>query len=360
MSNSTIGVFLNLGESFTDLGGQAELMLRQNILPYSRAFDRVYIFTYTPEKFKLPPNCYLVTPPPRLHRYIYALLLPLIHTRLIHQCQLLRCFQLAGTLPAIIAKLLYGTKFVFNYGYDYVAFARIEAKPLQAQLFSWLTPITVRFATGIIAKNKSLLPATRHAPRAIYLPNGVDTKLFKPKPKRFSKVPTVLYVGRLEPQKNLTTLLTALVEVKRKLKVIFIGQGSQRQKLFNLASKLNLNLLIKPPVIHSQLPKIYRSADIFVLPSLIEGSPKVLLEAMACGLPIVATAVPGIKEILTRRTGILVSPTITGLTQGLTQVLTQPNLARRLSQAARRQVTKHYNQDTIIASEIKFLQSCAH
>ena len=170
----------------------------------------------------------------------------------------------------------------------------------------------------------------------------------------------MLYVGRLEPQKNLTVLLTALTRVKKRLKIVFVGQGSQRQKLLDLASKLNLNLVIKSPVIHSQLPKIYQSADLFVLPSLIEGSPKVLLEAMATGLPIVAANVSGIKEILTRRTGILVPPTITGLTQGLTQVLTQPNLARRLSQAARRQVTKHYNQDTIIASEIKFLQSCAH
>jgi glycosyltransferase involved in cell wall biosynthesis len=352
MKNSTIAVFLNLGESFASLGSQAELMISQNITAFAKAFKRVYVFTYNQESVKLPPNCILITPPRPLHRYLYALLLPFIHGRIIRQCQVLRCFQLTGTVPAIIAKLFYGSKFVFNYGYDYAAFARIEGKPLQAQLFSWLTPVTVKFATGIIVKNKSLLQATRHAPRAIYLPNSVDIKLFRPKAKQLSQIPTILYVGRLEPQKNLVSLLTAISKLKRKVKIIFVGQGSQRQKLLDQARRLKLNLVIKTPVAHSRLPAIYQAADIFVLPSLIEGSPKVLLEAMACGLPIVATRVTDIKA------GILVASTVTGLASGINRILSDPWLARRLGVAARRKAVKHYNQDNIIATEINYLKTC--
>lgn len=348
MKNSTLGLFLNLGESFTSLGGQAELMISQNIAAFSKAFRKVYVFTYSQESVRLPQNCVLVTPPFSIHRYFYAILLPLIHRRLIHRCDLLRCFQLSGTVPALMAKLLYGSKFIFNYGYDYTAFARIEAKPLQALGFKLLEKIASRLATGIIVKNKNLkIPG-------FYLPNGVDIKLFKPKTKRLSQIPTLLYVGRLEPQKNLTVLLTALVRVKKKLKIVFVGQGSQRQKLLDQARRLQLNLSIKPPVPHSQLLAIYQSADIFVLPSLIEGSPKVLLEAMACGLPIVTTDVSDIKA------GIVVKPTVAGLAAGINRVLSYPQLAHRLGASARREVTRHYNQDTIIKSEIKFLQSCAH
>lgn len=363
MKHSTIGIFLNLGESFTSLGGQAELMLRQNILPYSKAFSRVYVFTYDKEAFALPSNCHLITPPFKFHRYIYALLLPFFYSRIIRQCQVLRCFQLSGTVPALIAKLLYGSKFVFNYGYDYAAFARIEAKPFRSLGFKLLGKITSGLATGIIFKSESLLLAISHKPLAkfIYLPNSVDTKLFKPKPKGFSGASTVLYVGRLEPQKNLPVLLHALAQAKKRLRIIFVGQGSQKPNLLRQAKQLNLDLTLKAPVSHSQLPAIYRSADIFVLPSLIEGSPKVLLEAMASGLPIVATAVSGITEIIkSPATGILVEPTVTGLTSGINYVLSHPQSARRLGQAARRQAVKQYNQEQIITSEIKFLNSCAH
>lgn len=347
MKNSTLGLFLNLGESFTSLGGQAELMISQNITAFSKAFRKVYVFTYSQESVRLPQNCVLVTPPFSIHRYFYALLLPIIHGRIIRQCNLLRCFQLAGTLPAIISKLVYGTKFVFNYGYDYAAFARIEGKPIQVLGFKLLKKIASRLATSIIVKNKNLkVPG-------FYLPNGIDTKLFKPKPKQSSKIPVVLFIGRLEPQKNLTVLLTALNRIKRKVKVIFVGQGSQRQKLLDQAKKLQLNLIIHDQITHSQLPKTYQSADIFVLPSLIEGSPKVLLEAMACGLPIVATDVTDVKA------GIIVEPTVTGLTVGINRLLSDPQLAHRLGDSARREAVRHYNQDTIIKSEIKFLQSCA-
>ena len=356
MKKFTIGVFLNLGESFTSLSGQAELMLQANILPYAQAFDRVYIFTYAQEKVNLPANCYLVTPPFRLHRYIYTLILPFMHRSIIKQCNLLRCFQLAGTLPALISKLFYGSKFVFNYGYDYAAFAGIEGRPLQAQLFSWLKPIALKFATGVIVKNKDL-PV-----KGFYLPNGVDINQFHPPKRKFHhRIKTVLYVGRLEPQKNLIVLLTALAQVKTKLKIVIVGQGSQSQKLLHLAKQLKLNLVIKSPIAHSQLPKVYRSADLFVLPSLIEGSPKVLLEAMASNLPIVATNVPGSREIIKpNTTGILVEPTVADLGAGINQIFDQPSFARRLGQAAHRQAIKQYNQKKLMASEITFLQSCAH
>ena len=91
------------------------------------------------------------------------------------------------------------------------AMHRIEGKPLQAIGFRVLQQLVFKLADKIIVKNQSL-SAIIHLPSAksIYLSNGVDIKIFKPRPKRFSKVPTVLYVGRLEPQKNLAVLLTAL------------------------------------------------------------------------------------------------------------------------------------------------------
>src|SRR3989344_593403 len=352
MKNSTLAVFLNLGESFASLGGQAELMISQNIAAFAKAFKRIYVFTYNQESVKLPPNCILITPPRPLHRYLYALLLPFIHGRIIRQCQVLRCFQLSGTVPAIVAKLIYGSKFVFNYGYDYAAFARLEGKALQARSFSLLSLVAVKFAAGVIVKNKGLKI------KGHYLPNGVDIHQFAPKPKSNSKIKTVLFIGRLEPQKNLAILLTALAQAKRKLKIIFVGQGSQKQILISQAKTLKLNLTIRDNLTHSQLPKLYQSTDVFVLPSLIEGSPKVLLEAMACGLPVVATAVPGITEIIKSKvTGVLVKPTVAGLTSGINYVISHPQQARRLGIFARRRIQAEFGITQVMNQEIAILKS---
>ena len=353
MKHSTLGLFLNLGESFTSLGSQAELMINQNIKAFAKAFDQVYIFTYRQEKINLPENCILVTPPWPLHRYLYALLLPLIHSRIIRQCHLLRCFQLSGTVPALICKLVYGSKFVFNYGYDYVSFAKIEGKFIQAQLFSLLSPIAVKFAAVVIIKSQSLKI------KGHYLPNGVDPKLFIPKKSyRLSSPPIILYVGRLEPQKNLPTLLKSATKIKAIPQVIFIGSGSQKLALLNQAKKFKLKLVIKHRISHSQLPVIYRSADIFVLPSLIEGSPKVLLEAMASGLPCVASDILQHREVIThQRTGMLIQPTSLALSQAIDKLLRSTHLRRRLGQAARERIKADFDIKSIMAQEVKILKS---
>ena len=353
MKHSTIGVFLNLGESFTSLGGQADLMISQNITSFARAFSRVYVFTYQQEKVQLPKNCVLVTPPLPFHRYIYAILLPLIHHRIIRQCSLLRCFQLSGTVPALVAKLLYGSKFVFNYGYDYTSLAHIEGKTIQAQLFSWLSPPAIRFADSIIVKNKSLKI------KGHYLPNGVDTKVFKPKKSyRLLKPPTILYVGRLEPQKNLLNLLTALSHLKKSVKIVLVGQGSQQQQLLRTAKKLGVNLIIKSAIKHQNLPKVYRSADIFILPSLVEGSPKALLEAMASGLPCIASDISEHQEIINSgKTGLLVEPEALNLSRSIKILLSSFHQRTRLGRASHRHIQAKFDITPIMDREIAILKS---
>ena len=353
MKNSTIGVFLNLGESFTSLGGQAELMISQNIKAFAKNFSTVYVFTYKQESVTLPSNCILITPPLPLHRYIYALLLPVIHCRIIHRCNLLRCFQLSGTIPALMAKLIYGSKFVFNYGYDYAAFARIEGKPIQALLFSQLSLIAVKFAAGVIVKNKSLKI------KGHYLPNGVDTHLFKLKQSyRMSVPPTLLYVGRLEPQKNLLNLVSSLSDVAQPIKLILVGQGSQQRQLRQTAKRLGVNLVIRSALNHRDLPQVYRSADIFVLPSLAEGSPKVLLEAMVSGLPCIASDIAVHKEIINSgKTGLLVKPKPVNLSQAINSLLSSSHERAKFGRAARRHIQASFDITPIIEQEITILKS---
>jgi glycosyltransferase involved in cell wall biosynthesis len=160
--------------------------------------------------------------------------------------------------------------------------------------------------------------------------NGVDTDVFKPLPSTESTRNQfgwdgkfiVLYVGQISPRKGLSYLIHAASIISKKYpNVIFVIAGgipsyqeAETYRYFitlkKLILKLDLNHIVKflGPVPNNLLPHYYSSADIFVLPSLYEAFPKVLLEAMACGRPCVATNVGGVAEVLKNRVNGLLVP----------------------------------------------------
>lgn len=136
------------------------------------------------------------------------------------------------------------------------------------------------------------------------IPNGVDTDRFTPIERGKSPKVKVLFIGRLIPRKGFHRVVYALPEVRRFAQVPFevevVGTGAHRGELDFLAEKLGVSDLIRyvGMVPYDQLEKSYQYADIFVLTSLSEGMPSVILEAMGCGLPIIASDVGGNNEIV--------------------------------------------------------------
>jgi|SRR3989344_7086461 len=130
--------------------------------------------------------------------------------------------------------------------------------------------------------------------RVIYIPNGVDLKKFdKLKAKKFAN-PTLIFVGRLHPQKNLKTLISAIVIVKEKIpnvRLLIVGDGEQKKELQRLARNLKLkaNIRFLGTKTRSDLVELYESCHAFILPSIYEGQPVTLLEAWAAKLPVVVT-----------------------------------------------------------------------
>lgn len=126
----------------------------------------------------------------------------------------------------------------------------------------------------------------------------------------------VLYVGRLDPGKGLEHLLAAmhliLLERREGMTLHLVGSGRLETELRQQAQELQLAEHIKfhGYIAHGEeLLALYRASSVFVLPSLSEGLPLVLLEAMACGVPIVATRVGGIPDIISDGVhGLLVQP----------------------------------------------------
>ena len=145
------------------------------------------------------------------------------------------------------------------------------------------------------------------ASKLITMRNGIDLVRFKPmsKPEArkilgWAPVPTLISVGNLVENKGHHIAIEALSQLEN-FNLVVVGEGPERQALEFLASRIGVNsrVAFAGRIEQMDLPVYYSAADILVLPSSREGWPNVLLEAMACGTPVVATDVGGVAEIVT-------------------------------------------------------------
>jgi glycogen synthase len=188
------------------------------------------------------------------------------------------------------------------------------------------------------------------AERIRVIPNGIDLTEFAALPPRRSHSggPRVLYVGRLQPeQKGLETLVEAFAQLPRALdaQLRFVGEDwGGLARIVQVAHDRDVTDRVSTtgPVSRPELLAEYSSSDLFVLPSRFEPFGIVLLEAMAAGLPVVATRVGGIPEVVDEsRTALLVSPgDALSLADAIRRVLTDPALAARLGATGRQHVER--------------------
>jgi glycosyltransferase involved in cell wall biosynthesis len=165
--------------------------------------------------------------------------------------------------------------------------------------------------------------------------NWVDTRQFTAKPRATNSlgVTTLVYVGWLSPGKGVEYLLKAirmLLYERRQLRLNVYGGGVLEDSLKALAQELGIAQSVKFHgwVPNDKIPSILNQSDIFVFPTLREGMPNSLLQAMACGLPVVATNVTSIPEIVVNeRNGYLVPPrSPEALAAAIARMLDEPEL----------------------------------
>lgn len=362
----TLGIFFAMGDSFTNMAkvGQDELFKKFYLSYFAKNFDQVYIFSYANEKVSnLPSNTHLIPNKLRFHRYLYGLLMPFLNFSYILKCDVFRTYHLLGTPPAIVGRLFFARPFVFNFAYDYEKFAKIDGQYFQWLFFKLIRSLALVFASKIFAANREIFKKLPYK-KTVYLPNGVDVNFFKPhhsvilrrKSTKDLKKPIILSVGRLEKQKNFENLIFAMKGLNAKL--LIVGRGSLKEKLKNLAEKNNVNLKIIEKVPHTKMPRIYNQADIFVLPSFAEGSPKVLLEAMACGIACIASSVQGTKEIIVDSyNGLANSTQPIDMRDRLERLIINVSLRKKLGQNARKTIIDDFNLNILIKKEINILKS---
>ena len=361
-----LGIFPEQGGSITNLArtGQDTRFIRSYLGQYAQAFEKVYYFSYVDESPTVPDNCYVI-PNPGYHRWVYTFWLPFIQRRYVQKCDVFRVMQAYGAIPPLITKLLYGKPYVATYGYRYFENARIEGMKLRAYLFLWRARLGARFANRVIVTTDemaSYVSGFVPAQKILSVPNGVDTSLFRPFEARPDHRPqVVIYVGWLSPQKNLFMLIDALALIREpEFKLILVGDGELRTELEAHALQKNIPVEFAGVMPHQELPDILNNADVFVLSSLAEGHPKVLLEAMSCGLPCVGTNVQGTREVIRHgENGLLCELTKEDLANKVALVLSNPTMAARLGRQARAFITENFELDRLVAMEIDAMKSVA-
>ena len=198
------------------------------------------------------------------------------------------------------------------------------------------------------------------------VPNGIDLKRFEISSgeKKEGSAKTIIFVGRLHPVKGVQYLIEAMAIVHQQMpdvKLVIVGDGVERARLEELAEKLNLNGCIQfaGQVPQESIPRLMHQADVFALSSLSEGLPVVILEAMAAGLPIVATKVGGIPDIVEEGVnGYLVNAKSSEEIADRLLILLQNDEMREEIAAKNREKAKLYTWDKIADIVEKIYSEC--
>jgi len=270
-----------------------------------------------------------------------------------------------GGIEAVVAARLAGVPVAVHSEHGYELEMQ-SGLPLRRRL---LRHVVYRMASAVAAVTDEL--RDYHARQAWWSPgainvlyNGIDGQAFSPQPqvrdavRQRLGIPTVAlvvgWVGRMVPLKDLTTLLKAaeaLVPETPNLHVILVGSGSELSRLQDyVASSPQLRGRVVFPGTVDCVADLLNAMDIFVLPTLMEGMSNTLLEALAVGLPVVATRVGGNPEVVAEGVcGYLFPPQdVPGLVSQLRTLLRDPQLRADFGRAARERALRHFSLEGML------------
>lgn len=214
----------------------------------------------------------------------------------------------------LVAKIFYGVPYVVSLrGGDVPGL--VGQLNATHKLLAPLRRLVLQRARTVVANSEGLRELSEKADpypvRVIH--NGVDTEFFRPvatklRLSEWDGPLRILFVGRFQEQKNLEFFLRQLGRMSNSFELHLVGDGPQEKLLRNLAEQLGIaqSVVWHGWMSRAGLPGVYQSADCLVNPSLYEGMPNVVLEAMACGLPVIASKIPGNDTLVVHgETGLL-------------------------------------------------------
>jgi glycosyltransferase involved in cell wall biosynthesis len=228
------------------------------------------------------------------------------------------------------------------------------------KLIAPLRKLILKNSTAVVANSVSLMELARKSDEREYkvIPNGIDTGFYCPGTVKTNSENRCefLFVGRMQPQKNLFFLFDCISSLKNKTTKPFVfnivGDGYQRAELERYAIESGIDSSVK---FHGwlekeELLKMYQNCDCLVNPSLYEGMSNVLLEAMACAMPVIASKVTGNDVLVNHgQNGFLFDlDKPDDLVQLLSEVINEPGIYRNIGLQARHDVQIKYSWKKVV------------
>lgn len=209
------------------------------------------------------------------------------------------------------------------------------------------------YIQSISAQTKENLLALNYPKeKIVMITNGVDIHRFKPNENPREGICNIMYVGRLREYKGLNYLLEAWSEIikKHRAHLFFVGDGSIKNTLKKQCKDLGICGSVKFLGMVDDVPAMLKVADIYVQPSLNEGLPNSVLEAMSMGLPIVATKISGNEDIVIEgENGFLVPPKDSNcLENALLKLIENQSLRKKMGRRSRTIIEENYAFEKVV------------
>lgn len=229
---------------------------------------------------------------------------------------------------------------------------------LHGRLRSLVTRLLLRPCDTVVACSEGSRAALASVlgDRVVLVDNGVDVEAFSPPPERSAGTPRILYAGLLSPRKGLPELVRAsrlLLDRGIDHELVIAGGTPDEGPADETAARAEGSPAARwiGPQPHEAMARLYRDADVFCLPSWWEAMPLSILEAMASGLPVVATAVGDVPRVVRPGvTGSIVPPRDPErLADALGELLTDPARRREWGRAARALVEREHSEAVTVA-----------
>ncbi len=204
-----------------------------------------------------------------------------------------------------------------------------------------------------------------------FIANGVDTDIFRPVAKTnylhsivnvVAGTPLVGFIGRLSPEKGPEVFIQAAGIAHKRLQnchFVLVGEGPLRAKLENDINNLGLANYIHMAGLQGDMPRVYASLDLSVSTSYSEGMPLAIIEAMASGLPVVATNVGGVVDIIeVGGTGVLHGAgDYTGIADSIVTLMSDESTRIAMGKAARKRVEEKFELNDSASQTLELLRS---
>jgi glycosyltransferase involved in cell wall biosynthesis len=263
------------------------------------------------------------------------------------QPDVVQCWLLQMEVAGGIAASLSGTPWVFS--------ERCSSQAYRPSLKTWLR-IKVAAWSSAIVSNSSIgdqywQPRVDEGVRRYVIPNGLPLDEITATPASADAglglvpgKPVVLAAGRFEPQKNFDVLVRSLklVNDTRAVQALLCGEGSLHDHLVRLVDEEGLAASVRLLGYVGNLWSLMKRSDMLVSASLFEGSPNVVLEAMACGCPLIVSDIPAHRELLDEQTAVFIDPgRPRDVADAIQTVLSNPDAAAERARRARLRVQRY-------------------